>query len=214
MTMTTPIQVSASPLVLRADDGRLLPLNPTRWHGTASPAERTLLARLTGPVLDVGCGPGRLVEGLARRGVAALGVDPAPGAVALARQRGCAVLQRSVFAALPGEGRWACALLLDGNLGIGGDPVRLLQRCRDLVGPAGVVVVEVEPPGWGWLTCRARLERGRELGPWFDWSVIGADIVDAVATWSGLTVQSMVRTAEDRWFAHLGVASRRADACA
>jgi SAM-dependent methyltransferase len=201
-------------VVLRADDGRLLPLEPSRWHGTASPAERDLLAGLSGPVLDVGCGPGRMVEGLARRGVVALGVDPAPGAVALARRRGCAVLQRSVFTPLPGEGRWASLLLLDGNIGIGGDPVRLLQRCRGLVGPTGVVLVEVEAPGWGWLTCRARLERGPERGPWFAWSVVGADAIAAVADWSGLALRSLFRAADCRWFAHLGGAESRTDACA
>jgi SAM-dependent methyltransferase len=203
-----------SPVVLRAEDGRLLPFNPARWHGSASSTERDLLTGLIGPVLDVGCGPGRMVEGFGRRGVAALGVDPAPGAVALARQRGCAVLQRSVFSPLPGEGRWASVLLLDGNLGIGGDPVRLLQRCRSLAGPTGVVLAEVEAPGWGWLTCRARLERGAELGPWFDWSVVGVDVVDVVAAWSGLTMQSVVRSDDDRWFAHLGAAAGRTDACA
>jgi SAM-dependent methyltransferase len=206
--------MSTETLVLRADDGRLLPLEPSRWHGTATPAERDLLAGLSGPVLDVGCGPGRMVEGLARRGVLALGVDPAPAAVALARRRGCAVLQRSVFTPLPGEGRWASLLLLDGNLGIGGDPVRLLQRCRGLVGPRGVVLVEVEAPGWGWLTCRARLERGAERGPWFAWSVVGADAIAALAGWAGLTMQSLLPAAEGRWFAHLAVAGRRTSACA
>ena len=77
---------------------------------------------MAGPVLDVGCGPGRLVLGLAQRGTVALGVDPAPAAVALARSRGAPVLQRSVFDPLPGQGRWRTVLLADGNIGIGGDP--------------------------------------------------------------------------------------------
>src|SRR5204863_7462240 len=92
--------------------------------------EEARLAAMAAPVLDVGCGPGRLVVGLARRGAVALGVDPAPAAVALARGRGAAVLQRSVFDPLPGHGRWRTIVLADGNIGIGGDPVRLLRRCR------------------------------------------------------------------------------------
>ena len=71
-------------LVLRSDDGRALPLDPSRWHAEPTVAEWELLGRLSGPVLDVGCGPGRLVSGLARRGTVALGLDPAPGAVELA----------------------------------------------------------------------------------------------------------------------------------
>ena len=42
-------------------------------------------------------------------------------------RRGGAALRRDVFAPLPGEGRWYTALLADGNVGIGGDPVALLQ---------------------------------------------------------------------------------------
>jgi len=82
----------AHPVVLRADDGTALPLDPGRWHAEPTAGEEALLAAVTPPVLDVGCGPGRLVLGLARRGAVALGVDPAPAACALARDRGAAVL--------------------------------------------------------------------------------------------------------------------------
>ncbi len=203
-----------SDVVLRGDTGLLLPLEVSRWHAQATRGERRLLAGLSGPVLDVGCGPGRIVEGLARRGVVVLGVDPAPAAVALARRRGCAVVQRSVFEPLLGEGRWASLLLLDGNLGIGGDPVRLLRRCRSLIAPTGVVVAEVEPPGWGWLRCRARLERAGELGPWFDWSVVGADAIAGVAGAAGLAVRSVAADTDGRWFARLGAEIGSARDCA
>jgi SAM-dependent methyltransferase len=167
---------------------------------------------LAGPVLDVGCGPGRIVEGLARRGVVVLGVDPAPGAVAMTRRRGCAVVQRSVFERLPGEGRWTSVLLLDGNIGIGGDPVRLLDRCCGLISPMGVIVAELEAPGSGLLTCRARLERAQATGPWFDWAVVGADAIAGAAYSAGLAVRSVEGVVDDRWFAHLvpGVAAGRA----
>jgi SAM-dependent methyltransferase len=202
------------PVLLRADDGRLLPLDPARWHGPPTATEKSLLAGLRGPVLDVGCGPGRIVEGLAQRGVAALGVDPARGAVAMARARGCPVLQRSVFAPLPGEGRWATLLLLDGNIGIGGDPIALLNRSRRLIRSDGLVLVEVEPPGWAWVRCRARLERRDEFGPWFDWSVVGADAIVDMARRSGLMVASLRRARDDRWFAYLHVEPRAASVCA
>jgi SAM-dependent methyltransferase len=181
----------------------VLPLDAARWQGPPTRAEQSLLADLPGPVLDVGCGPGRIVEGLAHRGVVALGVDPAPHAVIMARRRGRAVLQRSVFGRLPGEGRWATVLLLDGNIGIAGDPVRLLRRCHHLVHSGGLVLVEVEPSGRGWRTCRARLERDVEHGPWFDWSVVGADAIGQLAEWAGLRLASLTRSPEDRWFAYL-----------
>ena len=199
-----------TPVVLRTDGGRLLPFDPARWHGEPTPLEETLLGNMAGPVLDVGCGPGRLVLGLGRRGIPALGVDPAPGAIALARRRGASVLQRSVFDPLPGEGRWRTVVLLDGNLGIGGDAVRLLRRCRALMAADGAVVAEVEPPGTGWQTCRARLERGSERGAWFAWAVVGVDAIDSVALQAGLVVDSVVRGGERRWFAHLVGAARGA----
>jgi len=193
------------PVVLRADDGHALPLEPGRWHAEPSPAEEALLAAMDAPVLDVGCGPGRFVLGVARRGKVALGVDPAPAAVALARDRGAAVLQRSIFDPLPGAGRWRTIVLADGNIGIGGDPARLLRRCRELLAADGSVVVEVLGPGAGWRPYRVRLERGRQHSPWFRWAVVDADAIGGLAAGAGLEVRHVQHvTAEGRWFAHLG----------
>jgi SAM-dependent methyltransferase len=50
---------------MRADHGEVLPLNPHRWHADPDHREQQLLAALTPPVLDVGCGPGRVVAALA-----------------------------------------------------------------------------------------------------------------------------------------------------
>src|SRR5581483_5326616 len=139
----------------------------------------------------------------------ALGIDPAPGAVEIARRRGAPVLQRSVFDPVPGQGRWRTVLLVDGNIGIGGDPVRLLQRCRTLLAPSGTVIAEVEAPGAGLAHHRARLERGGTCGPWFPWAVVGTDALPAVAGGAGLLVAGLVHVpAEQRWFAHLLAASR------
>ena len=203
MTATSAL---AEPVVLRADDGCVLPLDPARWHAEPSPGEEALLAAMAAPVLDVGCGPGRLVLGVARRGAVALGVDPAPAAVALARGRGAAVLQRSVFDPLPGAGRWRTILLADGNIGIGGDPVRLLRRCRELLAPDGTVVVEVEPAASqaGWRRYRVRLERGARSGPWFPWAVVDADAIARLAVPAGFELRRLQPIAEEgRWFAHL-----------
>ena len=203
----------SSPVLLRDDRGNRLTPEPWRWHEPSSPGEHRLLARLQAPVLDVGCGPGRAVEALARQGAIALGLDPAPSAAALARSKGRAVLQRSVFDPLPGHGRWATVLLLDGNIGIGGDPVRLLHRCAALLDPDGVIVAEVERPGSAWRRCRARLEAGPEVGPWFPWAVVGCDAVGWLASVSGLRVQAVEQIEDGRWAASL-VVERERHACA
>jgi len=199
-------------VVLRADDGTALPLDPGRWHAEPTAGEEALLAGMAPPVLDVGCGPGRLVLGLARRGAVALGVDPAPAAVALARDQGAPVLQRSIFDPLPGTGRWRTILLADGNIGIGGDPVGLLRRCRDLLAPDGTVVAEVEAPAArtpgprsGWRRYRVRLERGHACSPWFSWAAVDGDAIAGVAAAAGLKLLRLQPLAEEgRWFAHLG----------
>ncbi|HVW31522.1 MAG TPA: methyltransferase domain-containing protein, partial [Acidimicrobiia bacterium] len=200
----------------RAEDGTALPLDPGRWHAEPTPGEARLVEGMAGPVLDVGCGPGRFVIGLAQRGTVALGVDPAPAAVALCRSKGAPVLQKSVFDPLPGQGRWRTVLLADGNIGIGGDPERLLRRCAELLASDGTVIVEVEAPSThpaGWRPYRARLERGGALGPWFAWAVVGADAIGALARAAGLRLRRLESIpAEGRWFAHLGSNRGAADA--
>lgn len=191
-------------LALRSEAGARLPLDAARWHGSLTDAERHLLSGLAGPVLDVGCGPGRVVEGLGRLGVAALGVDPVASAVALAYRRGACALQRSVFDPLPGAGRWASIVLLDGNVGIGGDPLRLLARCRDLLADSGSVLVELEAPGRRSGSQRVRLEDHTGHGPWFEWAVVSVDAIAGVASAAGLAVRTIRHASdEDRWFAHL-----------
>jgi hypothetical protein len=123
------------------------------------------------------------------------------------------VLQRSVFDALPGTGRWETVLLLDGNIGIGGDPDRLLRRCAGLVRPGGEVVVEVDPPGTGWRPCRARLERDVDRGPWFPWAVVGCDAIPALARAASLQVRTINRV-EHRWIATLAHTGTESRACA
>jgi SAM-dependent methyltransferase len=129
---------------VRERDGETLPFDVARWLRTADAADDTLLARCYGPTLDIGCGPGRLVAALAARGIPALGVDVAPAAIALTRSRGGLALRRSVFDRLPGAGRWRSAVVADGNIGIGGDVGGLLVRIRELLGPGGHALIEVE----------------------------------------------------------------------
>ena len=116
-------------------------------------------------MLDVGCGPGRLLAALAAEGRAATGIDISPVAVRLARRRGGQAICASVFSPLLEAGAWRSVLLLDGNVGIGGDPERLLARVAELLTPGGEAIVEVEPPGGGATVLGVRLEGAGAVGP-------------------------------------------------
>jgi SAM-dependent methyltransferase len=200
--------LAGRPAQLVGKDGRILPVAPQRWLAPADGEDDWLLNRCTGPTVDLGCGPGRLVTELAGRGIPALGVDCSPIAVRQCQHRGAAVLHRDVFATLPGEGRWHHVLLADGNIGIGGDPVRLLRRCAALLRSGGTMLVEAEHPGAGLWRGNARLQlAGGASGPWFPWAVAELPVLAALAALAGLEVGD--RCCEDRCFVELRHVSGR-----
>lgn len=177
------------------------------WTRTATGADRVVLRHCHGPTLDVGCGPGRMAAELAALGLPVLAIDVVPEAVRQARDRGVLALLRDVFDPLPAEGRWASALLADGNIGIGGDPRRLLTRLETLLEPGGRVVVDLAPPGTGIRTRSLRLITSSYRSKPFRWTVVGADVIGVVTAGTGLTITS-VHQEGDRWFAVLGKAGR------
>jgi hypothetical protein len=134
-----------------------------------------------------------MAEALASRGRPVLGIDVVPEAVGLSLDRGVATLVRDVFDAVPGEGRWETALLADGSIGIGGDPLALLARVRELISPLGRVVVELAPPGTGIQTRHLRLETAIGRSAPFPWTLVGADAIAAVADAVALRVASRHR---------------------
>ncbi|GGK75056.1 methyltransferase type 12 [Sphaerisporangium melleum] len=182
-------------------DGTVRPLGAERWLRPIAGDQR-LLARCDGPTLDVGSGPGRLTAALAGMGVPVLGIDVTPLAVALTRRAGAPALCRNVFEPLPGTGRWAVALLADGNIGIGGNPEALLRRLRELVRPGGAVITELAPPGSPSGVDRVRLRRGGRAADWFTWATVSADDIGPLARRCGFPSVEPWHEA-GRWFATL-----------
>lgn len=185
--------------VLRADDGTTIVLDVDRWRGELHDDELAQLLDLPGPVLDVGCGPGRVGLALTARGLATLGIDTSPAAVAECQRRGAPVLERSVFGPLPGEGRWGSALLLDGNIGIGGDPSALLRRLGDVVRPGGVILADLHDPGTRSAVLRVRVEREGRRGPWFPWATVSVDSWPDLVDGAGLLDDGIDHCA-GRWY--------------
>ncbi|MFF4541128.1 class I SAM-dependent methyltransferase [Streptomyces aureus] len=167
------LHAGRGPLFLRRADGWLLPLEVERWCARADPVDRDVLDRCEGAVLDVGCGPGRLVAELAGRGRPALGIDVSEAAVEHTARLGGHALRRSVFDPLPSEGRWGTVLLMDGNIGIGGDPAALLDRVAGLLRTRGLLLAETTPQDVD-ERHRVRItDAGSATGTPFPWARLG-----------------------------------------
>lgn len=179
---------------LRSDDGDVCALPVRSWLGGRHADRRfddAIVELCEGPTIDLGCGPGRLVVDLIRRGIPALGVDQSATAVELARRNGAPALRRDVFGELPGAGRWQTALLADGNVGLGGDPGRVLHRVRQLVAPGGRCVAEFDALTTGVRTRMVRLESRATIGPWFRWASVGIDCAATLAEEVGLALTAI-----------------------
>ena len=165
---------------VRGADYQTRELPVERWLGECDedPCDAALAARCEGPTIDLGCGPGRVVAWLTRRGIPALGIDQSAVAVHLAGRRGARALRGDVFDELPREGWWQTVVLADGTIGMGADPLRLLNRCRALLRDGGHCVVEFDPGATGSETTMQRLESETQVGPWFSWATVGLDALE------------------------------------
>jgi SAM-dependent methyltransferase len=187
---------------LRAIDGGARRSGGQHWLDPTTVEDDVVLARAVPPVLDVGCGPGRHAAALAERGMVVLGIDITPAALDVARRRGASVLARSVFERVPAAGRWASALLLDGNVGIGGDPATLLARVGSLLCPRGAILVELAPPGLRSARELVHVDIDGIAGPWFAWTTVTPADLPGYADAAALRIDDVWRTGE-RWFGDL-----------
>ena len=109
-----------------------------------------------GRLLDVGCGPGFLLEQARERGWFAAGVDPSPFSVAQAHRKGFEAFEGMLEdVALPAG--WFDALALLQVVEHMSDPRPLLARCRELLRPGGALLVATPNPG----STLARVKRER-----------------------------------------------------
>lgn len=169
--------------------GRAQPFEVAQWSSAPDWVDRELFVEpCDAATIDIGCGPGRLVAEIVARGIPAMGIDVSSEAVRQTRVRGALALRRDVFGVIPGQGRWTYALLADGNLGIGGDPVRLLARLRQVLTADGTVIAEVAAAGTGLVHEYRRLRVEGRLSAHFEWAVVGLDVIDEIAAKAGLQV--------------------------
>ena len=164
------------PCWITTTDGIRHDLPIRRWlGGDASTGEdravdEALLGLCVGSTVDLGCGPGRFTAALSERGISALGIDVSEAAVEMTLRRGGRAVHGDVFETPPTTASWDHVLLADGNIGIGGNPHRMLQRARQLLHPQGTVVAEVDTHGSGVHHERRRWETRHTATTWFAWS--------------------------------------------
>jgi SAM-dependent methyltransferase len=192
---------------IRHEDGELRLLPAHRWLGArcADPGDvsgdsfdevdevfdEAVTQMCTGPTIELGCGPGRLVARLIQRGIPALGIDRSAAAIRLAGRGGAPALLSDVFEPLPGMGLWQTVLLVDGNVGLGGDPLRILGRAVELLGRGGRCVAEFDAQAIGICARWVRLESDRDVGPWFRWASVGVDSAASLAAQVGLKLTNV-----------------------
>lgn len=189
---------------IRHEDGQIRALPAHQWLGTRCRSDATagsddtdevfdeaVTQMCTGPTIELGCGPGRLVARLFRRGIPALGIDRSAVAIRLAGRGGAPVLLGDVFEPLPAMGLWQTVLLVDGNVGLGGDPRRILARAAELLARGGRCVAEFDVEAIGIRAGWVRLETASDVGPWFRWATVGVDSAASLAAQVGLTLSNV-----------------------
>jgi hypothetical protein len=117
----------------RHHDGGLRILPVHRWlgaRGAGDAFDDVVVAMCSGPKIELGCSPECLVVHLIQRGVPVLSFDRSVTAIRLAGRCGAPALLGDLFQPSPASGRcpkpgmgcWQTVLLVDGNVGLGGDP--------------------------------------------------------------------------------------------
>jgi hypothetical protein len=176
---------------VRDEDGEVGPLPAHRWLGDrpdGEPFDEAVTEMCSAPTIELGCGPARLVARLIQRGIPALGIDRSATAIRLAGRGGAPALLGDVFELLPGMGHWQTVLLVDGNIGLGGDPRRILGRAAELLCRGGCCVTEFDAEAIGIRARWVRLESAGDVGPWFRWASVGVDSAATLAGQVGLTL--------------------------
>ncbi|MEV4058115.1 class I SAM-dependent methyltransferase [Amycolatopsis sp. NPDC049688] len=158
-----------------------------------------------GYVIDVGCGTGRHLEMLARRGVRGHGVEVSPAAVSLARAAGVSCVRADVFSYHPPHPVDA-VIAIGGNGGMAGTLEALpgfLLRLSSWLNERGRLVLTCSdwtrlPPeklnGHGSPSrgypgdVRMRFRLDDEVGAWFPWLLVDAETLGQVCSSVGLRI--------------------------
>ncbi|MGH3467079.1 MAG: class I SAM-dependent methyltransferase, partial [Thermocrispum sp.] len=155
--------------VVERDDGYLEAHDANGYFAELvdwSSVERWGCEATVGRVLDIGCGAGRHAVELQSTGTDITGVDPSPGAVRVARERGIPVIAGTIADVPPDGGPFDTFLAMGNNLGLIGPGEagrRFLTDLAALAAPGALLIGSgIDPYGTTTPEHLAYHQRNRE----------------------------------------------------
>ncbi|MFQ5809156.1 MAG: class I SAM-dependent methyltransferase [Armatimonadota bacterium] len=175
-----------------------------------SPQEEDALQHARGRLLDIGCGPGRVLLYLQKRGLEVTGIDSSPLTVEVARERGARDVRLMSLAELDfPAGSFETALFFGNNFGLAGtlDATRdVLRTLHDVLSADGRIIGQschataTEKPEHLRYQAQNR-ERGRYVGrvtirmefggkvsPWWDLLLLEKPVLEELLRETGWAV--------------------------
>jgi SAM-dependent methyltransferase len=162
--------------------------------------ERELLPLIEdGPVLDLGAGAGRAALYLQERGIDVTAIDSSPGAVEVCRLRSVRDARLADLNEPPIDRHWVAALLLCGNLGLGGDwggCRALLVRLARCCAPGALLIGDSVEPG-PTPDVRLRIRSRGAATPWWRQRNTGRSDVRALVDGTGWEIERQLHDGAD-----------------
>src|SRR5262245_27666164 len=191
-----------------------------------SPLEQQAIGRVTGRVLDIGCGAGRHSLYLQRKGFVVTAIDNSPGAIEVCKLRG---LQNAIIKPITeiddfDADSFDTLLMLGNNFGLFGDAENaklILKKMFRITSPEAQIIAGTRNP---YLTdipehleyhgfnrrrgrmpgqIRMRVRFGKAVGAWFDYLFVSPEEMRGMLEDTDWQIKEFIGSSEPNYFALL-----------